>query len=82
MSRDSAGNLYGVTYQGGEHNVGTVYKIDTTGTETVLYSFTAKEGDGGFPTGGLVEDASGNLYGTTHCAGAGGAGVVFELQVQ
>jgi uncharacterized repeat protein (TIGR03803 family) len=50
--------------------------------ETVLYSFTADGGDGGFPVGGLVQDAGGNLYGTTKYSGAGGAGVVFELQVQ
>jgi uncharacterized repeat protein (TIGR03803 family) len=38
--RDSAGNLYGTTYSGGSVNVGAVYKLDTTGHETVLYSFT------------------------------------------
>jgi uncharacterized repeat protein (TIGR03803 family) len=40
---DSAGNLYGTTFQGGASNVGTVYEL-TPGkggawTETVLYSF-------------------------------------------
>jgi uncharacterized repeat protein (TIGR03803 family) len=80
--RDSAGNLYGATYQGGSNGDGTVYKIDTKGTETVLYSFTATNGDGGYPVGGLVEDAAGNLFGTTKYAGSAGAGVVYELQNQ
>jgi uncharacterized repeat protein (TIGR03803 family) len=55
-------------------------------TEKVLYSF-ADGVDGGGPNGGLVFDASGNAYGTTHfggndsCGGqvGGGCGVVFEL---
>jgi uncharacterized repeat protein (TIGR03803 family) len=55
-------------------------------TEKVLYSFTDGV-DGGGPNGGLVFDASGNAYGTTHfggddsCGGqvGGGCGVVFEL---
>ncbi|HYL27199.1 MAG TPA: choice-of-anchor tandem repeat GloVer-containing protein, partial [Candidatus Nitrosotalea sp.] len=56
-------------------------------TEKVLYSF-ADGTDGGGPNGGLVFDASGNAYGTTHfggigtCGGqvGGGCGVVFELK--
>jgi uncharacterized repeat protein (TIGR03803 family) len=39
--RDSAGNLYGTTTQGGAYfYFGTVFKLDTAGNETVLYSFT------------------------------------------
>ena len=68
LSRDSAGNLYGTTYYGGASNKGVVFKLDATGTETVLYSFTGGA-DGGYPNGGLVRDSAGNLYGTT---GSGG----------
>jgi uncharacterized repeat protein (TIGR03803 family) len=46
--------------------------------ETVLYSFTG-EADGGNPFAGLIEDKSGNLYGTTVEGGADGLGTVFEL---
>jgi uncharacterized repeat protein (TIGR03803 family) len=38
--RDSAGNLYGTTPYGGAEGAGVVFKLDTTGNERVLYSFT------------------------------------------
>src|SRR5271157_2663432 len=61
---DTLGNLYGTTVQGGASGYGTVFKVDTTGKETVLYSFTGTGGDGAYPYAGLVQDAQGNLYGT------------------
>jgi len=84
LARDSAGNLYGTTPQGGASNVGTVFKLDTAGTETVLYGFTG-EPDGANPAAGLIRDASGNLYGTTveggdtACSNPYGCGTVFKL---
>jgi uncharacterized repeat protein (TIGR03803 family) len=48
-------------------------------TETVLYSFTGAA-DGGYPQAGVIQDAQGNLYGTT--TGGGNClycGVVFQL---
>jgi len=55
----------GMTYEGGSGNVGTVFKFDPpSGTVTILHSFTGG-GDGELPQGGLVADASWNLYGTT-----------------
>jgi uncharacterized repeat protein (TIGR03803 family) len=44
--RDPAGNLYGTTINGGASNAGVVFKLDTTGHQTVLYSFTGGA-DGG-----------------------------------
>ena len=79
VTLDGAGNLYGTTYSGGQHYVGVVYKVDTTGKETVLHSFT-NGADGGFPRAGVILDSSGNLYGTTSNGGTGGYwGVVYEL---
>ncbi len=75
--RDSAGNFYGTTNACGGADLGTAYKIDTTGQETVLRSFTGK--NGAVPQSGVVLDAAGNLYGTTHGAGPGGAGIVYKL---
>jgi uncharacterized repeat protein (TIGR03803 family) len=82
---DSIGNVYGVTVQGGSgslcstYGCGTVYKVDTNGKETVLYSFTGKS-DGLFPRAGLVMDGLGNLYGTTYNGGnSSSCGVVFKL---
>ena len=77
LVRDSAGNFYGTTYRGGTYGFGTVFKVDTTGKETVLYSFTGGS-DGSAPYAGLIRDSSNNLYGTT-VGGGQGFGVVFKL---
>jgi uncharacterized repeat protein (TIGR03803 family) len=69
---DSAGNLYGTTYFGGAANAGVVYQLDTSGQETVLYSFTGGA-DGAHPRAGVIRDCAGNLYGTAVEGGAAGA---------
>jgi uncharacterized repeat protein (TIGR03803 family) len=79
LTRDQAGNLYGATFYGGAFNFGTIFKIDTTNTETLLHSFSATHGDGAVPGGGLVRDRAGNLYGTTNSGGASYFGTVFKL---
>ena len=81
---DSQGNLYGTTELGGTYNLGTVFKIGSSGNETVLYSFTGAATssgttDGAYPLGGLVMDSAGNLYGTTYYGGDLGGGTVFEI---
>jgi len=67
--RDAQGNLYGTTWSGGAWNLGTVYKLEPSGKETVLHSFTGGA-DGGNPAAGVVLDSAGNLYGTTVFGGA------------
>ena len=47
-------------------------------TETILFSFSSA-GAGTFPTGNLVSDSSGNLFGTTYSGGGYNGGTVFEL---
>jgi uncharacterized repeat protein (TIGR03803 family) len=85
LVRDQAGNLYGTTEFGGDHKVGTVFKLtpnsDGSWTESVLYSFCslATCTDGGSPTGGVIFDPSGNLYGTTQDGGNNDKGTVYEL---
>jgi len=82
--RDDTGNLYGTTYEGGDLNCtgglgcGVVFKVDTTGKETVLHTFTGGT-DGGSPGASVLRDAAGNLYGTTGGGGTYGYGVVFKL---
>jgi uncharacterized repeat protein (TIGR03803 family) len=78
LVQDAQGNLYGTTYYGGASGAGTVFELDSTGNETVLYSFTGGS-DGGNPHGGVVLDPSGNLYGTTTAGGNYDVGTVFKL---
>jgi len=81
ITRDQEGNLYGATSEGGSFSNGTVFKLNTSGQETVLYSFTGGA-DGSQPDAGVVLDSAGNIYGTTSSGGAGCSycGVVFVLE--
>src|SRR5580658_5932162 len=98
---DKKGNLYGATQQGGGTNCspmaacGTVYQLAPPAkqgdlwNETLLHVFQGKQhNDGEFPSGGVIADASGNIYGTASYGGTGdcvllgikgGCGTVFEL---
>jgi uncharacterized repeat protein (TIGR03803 family) len=85
---DAAGNLYGTTSGGGTSGWGTVFELSLNGgtwTQSILHNFTP-DPDGAEPSGSLVFDAQGNLYGTTteggtgRCSGTpGGCGTVFEV---
>ena len=81
--RDSAGNLYGTTFEvGGGANVGEVFELSPSNggwTYTVLHYFTDDHGDGGLPSGALALDAHGNLYGTTSTGGTYQLGTVWEI---
>jgi uncharacterized repeat protein (TIGR03803 family) len=83
---DKSGNLYGTTYNGGEYGYsrfsygyGTIFKISTDGTETILYNFGATKASGTVPIAGLVMDSKGNLYGTNAGGGKYGQGTIFKL---
>jgi len=83
---DAQGNLYGTTYGGGSHSRGNVFKLTPYNggwTYQSIYDFTGGS-DGGAPTGPLILDPNGNIYGTTFYGGTGhcsssGCGVVFEI---
>jgi uncharacterized repeat protein (TIGR03803 family) len=87
LIRDPQGNLYGTT--GGKYGTalgyGTVFKIGPDGRETVLHSFTGLP-DGATPSGSLIRDAEGNLYGATlrggqvgNCEDGYGCGTIFKV---
>jgi uncharacterized repeat protein (TIGR03803 family) len=78
LVRDAAGNLYGVTMQGGTYEVGTIFKLDGNNNETIIHSFGGSRDDAP-PGGGLVRDPAGNLYGTTTEGGSEFFGTVFKL---
>ena len=83
---DSRGDLFGVTFQGGTNNDGTVFEL-TVGSNTIvsLASFTNEPGAEGMnPTSGLVMDSAGDLFGETSSGGIlpngdSGAGTIFEM---
>ncbi len=90
LAMDAAGNLYGSTALGGAScfldrilGCGTVYKIDTNGTYTVLHRFETPA-DGVLPTPVTV-DAAGNVYGITvgggdtNCSPGDGCGTIFRI---
>ncbi len=83
LTRDAAGNLYGTTSSGGNGDdpagFGTVFKLDAAGNETVLHHFTGGEGGAG-PTGGVLRDSQGNLYGAASSTDPNGRGTVFRLE--
>jgi uncharacterized repeat protein (TIGR03803 family) len=82
---DWAGNIYGTTDGGGEFGDGTVFELTApvgTGSykEKVLWSFNGT--DGSVPSGNLILDSAGRLYGTAYKGGTSGEGVVFEVATQ
>jgi uncharacterized repeat protein (TIGR03803 family) len=75
------GDLYGTTQYGGTENLGTVFKISSTGTLTTLWNFCKESGcpDGDRPVAGLTLVPGGDLYGTTYAGGAHNGGAIFKI---
>ena len=79
---DTAGNIYGVTEEGGLDTFayGVAYKISPTGIESVLYDAPGAAGSGAPGLGtALAIDSKGNLYGSTWNGGAAHNGSVYKL---
>jgi uncharacterized repeat protein (TIGR03803 family) len=98
---DKAGNLYGATTGGGTNcapiggECGLVFELSPPAkqgdpwTESIVFTFKGEdENDASAPTGGLIIDGAGNLYGVTAYGGTGdcvllgvkaGCGTVYEL---
>jgi uncharacterized repeat protein (TIGR03803 family) len=79
---DEGGNLYGTTKSGGLYGNGTAFKLANVNgawTEQEIVGFEGGGKDGANPTGRLLLDKKGNLYGTTSFGGPNNAGIVFRL---
>jgi uncharacterized repeat protein (TIGR03803 family) len=90
LVQGSDSNFYGTTLFGGTTNVGTVFRISSSGVYTSLYSFGSFTNDGDAPLAGLVQGSDGNFYGATFAGGTtfnggtnpvcpGGCGTVFQI---
>lgn len=76
--------LYGTTFYGGTGGSGTIFRIDTNGSNfTVLKSFSAQSNltnsDGANPIAGLVLNGD-TLYGCAVYGGVSSNGVIFKIQ--
>ncbi len=84
---DASGNLYGTALNGGTQDAGTVFRIEAgTNAVTRLATFTGADfgapvpgAAGAYPSGRVIADAAGNLYGTTQSGGMSDAGTIFRL---
>lgn len=81
LSADGA-TLYGMTYLGGSE-YGTIFRVNTNGTElTLLHKFAGGADDGAYPWGNLTLGADGYLYGMTGKGGSAsgeGYGTIFKI---
>ncbi len=75
------GNFYGTTFEGGNSNAGTIFRITPAGQFTSLYSFCslANCADGNSPVSPLIVGSDGNLYGASWQYHGGGVLYRFTL---
>jgi uncharacterized repeat protein (TIGR03803 family) len=90
MVFDANGNLYGTTLGGAaltscSGGCGTLFELmpNPSGTWEFRARHVFGRGEDGYhPTGRLIMDAAGALYGTTQAGGAQNAGTVFEVKLK
>ena len=75
------GKIYGTLDFGGPAGDGSIYSIDSVGTNfTVLHLFTGFT-DGAAPWGGMIQASDGLMYGSTQIGGSGGGGTIFRINL-
>ncbi len=83
LTIDQSGNLYGTVgygFAGNNAGYGGVYELSGSNHQSQATLVVFNGTDGQNPEGGVVEDAAGNLYGTTSGGGTAGGGTIFEIQ--
>ena len=78
---DAAGNLLGIASLGGASNQGSIFQLSGNNYQTITNILSFNGSNGAYPFSGLIEDSSGNIFGTTQLGGSGksSVGTVFEL---
>ena len=71
------GTTLGTTNGFSSGGFGSVFKITSVGTLTVLHTFHGSDGE--YPAAGLIQGTDGKFYGTTEEGGAHGDGTVFQI---
>jgi len=84
LAFDQFGNIYGTARGFGSNWLGVIYELtpsDGGWQKNTLYSAQGGSGDGAAPSGGVIFDRAGSLYGVYWCNGyyGDGYGAVYEL---
>ena len=77
LTEGKDGDLYGATYDGGMYNYGTIFKVTTGGSLTVLKHLNAS--DGANPQCDLIQASDNSFYGTCNGGGSLGYGTIFKI---
>ncbi len=77
LTRGSDGSLYGTAPGGGASVAGTIFKITTGGTFSLLAS-ASDNGNGVYPYGTIVQGKDGAYYGVMVGGGSGSSGTIFR----
>ena len=79
ITEGTDGNLYGITYQGGTHGYGTIFKMNKTGSSFTVLRSLDRAADGAYSKSDLIQAADGNFYSMTNSGGTNGAGTIFKI---
>lgn len=78
LVRDSTGNLYGIAEAGGLNGSGTVFELNSSGTEVGFFDFSG--GDNGADPRSLILNVKRRaLFGVTFGLGSNQSGLIFEI---
>jgi uncharacterized repeat protein (TIGR03803 family) len=85
LAGGASGSVFGTSGSGGSPSCiqntigcGVLLELTPAGKERILHEFGESAGDGRVPSAGVIQDSTGNLYGTTYYGGAYGCGTVFK----